>query len=201
MSRTCSKCSEEKPSDAFEACRSMCKKCRNRQIVDRRKQRFQEDAEAHAEHLEKNKLALREAREEEPERFRGYAQKYLSTENGRQKHNESGRRWRKTPKGREYTNAFCRERYAKDPKYYTQKRLAQRYEVPKGLFKEVWDRDGGCCVLCSSTDRLEYDHIHPVHAGGIVETADDLQLLCKPCNLFKSNNLFLPGGGMMVVSH
>ncbi len=193
----CTKCNIEKSSGDFYAGKT-CKKCRNRQIVERRKQRFQENPEAHADHLEKNKLALKEARAEEPERFRQYARKYLSAEDARLKHNEAGRRWRKTSKGRDYYNTYSRERYAKDPKYYTQKRLAQRYGVPTGLFKEVWDRDCGMCTLCGSTDRLEYDHVHPVHSGGKVKTATDLQLLCKPCNLFKSSNLFLPSGGMML---
>ena len=42
------------------------------------------------------------------------------------------------------------------------------------------------CNLCGSKDRLEFDHIIPVSKGG-KSTADNLQILCKSCNIKKSN--------------
>lgn len=49
---------------------------------------------------------------------------------------------------------------------------------------EVFARDGGACVRCGDTERLEVDHIIPMVRGG---TDDDwnLQTLCKSCNSAK----------------
>jgi len=42
----------------------------------------------------------------------------------------------------------------------------------------------GKCAACASTVRLEVDHKTPVSRGGSCET-DNLQALCKPCNVRK----------------
>lgn len=47
--------------------------------------------------------------------------------------------------------------------------------------REVWDRDGGKCVLCGSSERIEFDHVHPVSKGGS-SSASNVQLLCRTCN-------------------
>lgn len=48
----------------------------------------------------------------------------------------------------------------------------------------VWQRDGGKCVQCGATDYLEFDHIIPYAKGG-AGTVDNVQLLCRRCNLKK----------------
>lgn len=50
--------------------------------------------------------------------------------------------------------------------------------------KAVWDRCGGRCERCGSTDRLELDHILAVSKGGD-NRFDNLQFLCFPCNRSK----------------
>lgn len=50
---------------------------------------------------------------------------------------------------------------------------------------EVWRRDGGKCVRCSSRNRIEFDHIIPVIEGG-GSTARNVELLCEACNRAKS---------------
>lgn len=50
--------------------------------------------------------------------------------------------------------------------------------------RSVWARDKGKCVLCGSTERIEYDHKIPVSRGGS-STVDNVQLLCRPCNRAK----------------
>lgn len=56
----------------------------------------------------------------------------------------------------------------------------------------VLTRDGGRCVLCGRSSRegaiLQVDHIVPKSWGKIpVASLDDLQTLCRECNLGKSN--------------
>lgn len=53
---------------------------------------------------------------------------------------------------------------------------------------EVFERDGGKCRACGSTDQLEYDHVVPVSKGG-EGAADNIQLLCRSCNRKKRNRL------------
>ena len=45
----------------------------------------------------------------------------------------------------------------------------------------VWERDGGRCTECGTDFDLQYDHVIPVALGGAT-TAENLQLLCGPCN-------------------
>lgn len=42
------------------------------------------------------------------------------------------------------------------------------------------------CALCQNTEKLEIDHIKPISKGGMSEIKN-LQVLCKPCNIKKSN--------------
>jgi 5-methylcytosine-specific restriction endonuclease McrA len=50
---------------------------------------------------------------------------------------------------------------------------------------EVWKRDEEMCVMCSSQEWIEYDHIIPFSKGGS-NTALNIQLLCKFCNRAKN---------------
>jgi hypothetical protein len=53
--------------------------------------------------------------------------------------------------------------------------------IPKLVREAVWARGGGKCAACPSTENIEFDHVIPVSQGG-TSTADNLQLLCRPCN-------------------
>ncbi len=63
-----------------------------------------------------------------------------------------------------------------------------RHSIPKKVKQEVWQRDGGKCVECSSKENLEYDHIIPISKGGS-NTARNIQLLCESCNRKKSGKI------------
>jgi len=106
------------------------------------------------------------------------------------------RRYSQSEHGKDKLREHCRLRYWKDPEGARLRVIAYTHGVEKTSLYEIIERDK-VCQLCGSDRKLQFDHIHPVSAGG-KGSLDNLQLLCGPCNRFKSNNLFLPGGGMMV---
>lgn len=86
--------------------------------------------------------------------------------------------------------------YWSDPDYYNMKRKALMYGTEFGVLLAVRERDK-VCQMCEADERLEFDHIYPATLGG-KGNFENLQLLCGGCNKFKSDNLLLPGGGMMI---
>jgi HNH endonuclease len=62
----------------------------------------------------------------------------------------------------------------------------QRQPIPDSVRLFVWQRDNGRCVKCGSRERLEFDHIIPVAAGGS-NTERNVQLLCETCNRSKGS--------------
>lgn len=68
---------------------------------------------------------------------------------------------------------------------YTKRKLPYRY-ITKKEKKELLLKYKHECVICGSTKRLEVDHIIPVSKGGSNDVSN-LQILCKTCNLKKSN--------------
>lgn len=65
---------------------------------------------------------------------------------------------------------------------------AERRPIPERVRHEVWRRDEGKCVQCESRERLEFDHIVPIAAGGS-NTVRNIQLLCELCNRRKSDKI------------
>lgn len=64
----------------------------------------------------------------------------------------------------------------------------ERPPIPREVVDAVYRRDGGRCVYCGSTEDLQLDHIIPFSKGGAT-TIENLQLLCRKCNLEKSNKI------------
>jgi 5-methylcytosine-specific restriction endonuclease McrA len=52
----------------------------------------------------------------------------------------------------------------------------------------VWQRDGGKCRNCGSTKDLHFDHVIPRSWGG-ASTVENVQVLCRDCNLKKGASL------------
>ncbi len=53
--------------------------------------------------------------------------------------------------------------------------------ITAGERRQVWKRAGSQCRNCGSTHALQIDHIQPKALGGSDE-AENLRLLCRPCN-------------------
>ena len=64
----------------------------------------------------------------------------------------------------------------------------RREAIPRAIQREIWRRDEGRCIECSSKERLCFDHIIPFSRGGS-NTGRNLQLLCERCNLSKGNRI------------
>ena len=61
--------------------------------------------------------------------------------------------------------------------------------IPTEIKKIVWERDGGKCVICGSTDELHFDHDVPYSKGGSSITAANVRILCARHNLRKSDKI------------
>lgn len=68
------------------------------------------------------------------------------------------------------------------------KKDGNRTTIPLDIANAVWNRDGGKCCICGSRENLEFDHIIPISKGGAT-TFRNLQILCKNCNIRKSDNI------------
>lgn len=61
--------------------------------------------------------------------------------------------------------------------------------IPDHVKAAVFKRDGGKCRQCGYIGPyIEYDHIHPRSKGG-KNTVENVQLLCRMCNLKKGNRV------------
>lgn len=63
-----------------------------------------------------------------------------------------------------------------------------RKAIPDDVKVYVMRRDGHSCRACGSRAELQYDHIIPLAMGGSND-AENLQILCGPCNRSKSAGL------------
>ncbi|MEU1525206.1 TerD family protein [Nocardia rhamnosiphila] len=60
--------------------------------------------------------------------------------------------------------------------------------IPPHVRAEVYQRDGGKCCQCGAIHYLEFDHVIPLSRGGAT-SVNNLQILCRQCNLEKGARL------------
>lgn len=183
--KQCSKCNTQKDESEFnkrkaskDGLQYYCKPCIVSCVISKRQTEDGKQAHRSAQYKYHRTEAGKEVHTKAQE-------KYLSTEHGRAIRNERQRRY-------QY------KKYKADPEYYHLKNRAYHAGCDVGVLKQIRERDK-VCQLCSATEDLQFDHIYPVSLGGL-GSLKNLQLLCGPCNNLKSNNLFLPGGGMLVTA-
>lgn len=63
-----------------------------------------------------------------------------------------------------------------------------RRRIPDDVQVAVFSRDDGQCVKCDSKEELHFDHVIPFSKGGS-DTVENLQILCRTCNLKKSASI------------
>jgi hypothetical protein len=77
---------------------------------------------------------------------------------------------------------------------YLEKRLTNKIKkdryISKQLRIDILNKYRHTCVICGSVEKLEIDHIIPVSKMGISEFSN-LQVLCKSCNIKKSNKIHI----------
>lgn len=61
---------------------------------------------------------------------------------------------------------------------------ARRKHVKKAVREAVWERDGGACVECGSSD-VQLEHELPDWLGG-APSVENLRLLCVACHKVKT---------------
>ncbi len=66
-----------------------------------------------------------------------------------------------------------------------------RPSIPSDARLFVWTRDRGACCNCGARTELQLDHVIPLALGG-TNVADNLELLCRTCNLKKGASLLAP---------
>lgn len=66
--------------------------------------------------------------------------------------------------------------------------LRRRQPIHPEIRRLVYERDGGACLHCGTTDDLTLDHVIPWSEGG-PDTYPNLQTLCRPCNSRKGASL------------
>jgi hypothetical protein len=77
---------------------------------------------------------------------------------------------------------------AESRREYAEKERSPFRSIPTEVKNRVLERDGGCCVYCGSSDGIHFDHIIPIVKGGD-NTEDNIQILCKDCNLRKHDKI------------
>jgi uncharacterized membrane protein YebE (DUF533 family) len=63
-----------------------------------------------------------------------------------------------------------------------------RRRISREVRQRVWQQYGGRCAECNADTYLEFDHIIPVAKGG-GNSETNVQLLCRKCNLAKSDRI------------
>jgi len=93
--------------------------------------------------------------------------------------------WRRTPLRLRHVPA------SRSASSFTQEKPAYSAPISADTRLFVWNRDGGRCRNCGADRHLQFDHIIPKSKGGS-GVAENVELLCRDCNLRKRAGLIVP---------
>lgn len=218
--RLCAECGTSFNAKTHNA-KYCCIKCKKRANyfgnITREKARRQAHREANRERLAQeareyragNREAVlaraRERRAANVEKYRAECRLWAAQNPDKMREYRKRNRERLNARHREY----CRKRYATDASFREKERARTQARRPWRLKRSdvsrVYDAQNGECAACGSSiaDGYHLDHVIPQSRGG-PSTLANLQLLCAPCNISKSNRLaFFPNGkqqGILVLA-
>jgi len=92
---------------------------------------------------------------------------------------------RETERMRKEDQAYADRKGWTLEKLYKHRKNTRDRRIPKSLREYILKRDNYECKKCGSTLDLHIDHIFPFSRGGGNEP-ENLQVLCRECNLTKS---------------
>jgi hypothetical protein len=76
------------------------------------------------------------------------------------------------------------EKYIGPMPTFPEREVRVKSRIPYRLRMRVFERDGFKCLHCGAQKNLSADHIVPESKGGPT-TFENLQTLCRPCNIRK----------------
>jgi 5-methylcytosine-specific restriction endonuclease McrA len=85
-----------------------------------------------------------------------------------------------------YCRKYDRFRSSAQAMNYKAKKCGVKGVVTPSELSKLYEQSGKCAI-CGSVDDLTFDHIIPFYKKG-ENTIDNLQILCKKCNLEKGVN-------------
>ena len=94
---------------------------------------------------------------------------------------------------RESTNVAPRRSVVvREEEYYSTQEIAKRVPVRKWDGEKLYVEQHGFCKKCHDNEKyknMDVDHVKPIARGGGTNNLDNLQLLCKQCNVRKGNKI------------
>lgn len=184
--KVCTKCKEEKSFEEFykdkqkkDGLCCSCKTC----IKEFRQQNEDDIRKQSKKYYQKNYEKIREKRKDYFAEYRKNNRKLLR---------EKGKEYRQTERGKEtnYRKKLKRRSYKANVEFKPHKR------------KEILKRNNWTCQYCgikvhdkrsgnwNTPDKAHIDHIIPISKGGNSELSN-LQVLCRTCNLSKSDKVVI----------
>lgn len=152
---------------------------------------------------EKTRKASDRWKKENPEKTREYAKRWAAENSERkkltakrwydadpEKRRENTRKWREAnPERARDWKKLNREKVRAISHTYRARRAGNGGKYTPKEWKDLCDYYGNKCLCCERTDvKLTVDHVIPIKLGG-VNTIDNIQPLCQPCNSKKHTHI------------
>jgi len=122
--------------------------------------------------------------------------RYYTSEQGKEKRRLREKRYLQTENGKNKKSESKKRRYYRDVEYQRLKNNSKYHKISTNILKQIKEKYP-TCQMCNTDKNLSFDHKHPIKLGG-KSTKENLWILCRTCNGWKSDRLFLPGGGILV---